>query len=67
VDLVRSSRPQARRPGALDEQIGLVERDAVAQVLDPVETSPRRTARHPGDVMSLLEQKLSQGRAIPAR
>ena len=57
VDLVRLGGAQRVPERALVEQIGLVERDPVAQVLDPFELLRRGPADHPVDRVALLEQQ----------
>src|SRR3954464_4901492 len=49
------------------EQVGLMERDAVAQVLDAFELLRRRAAHHAVHLIALLEQQLGQIRPILTR
>ena len=56
VDLVRLRRPQRVDERALVEQVGLVKRDPIAQVLDPLEALGRGATDHPVDLVALLEQ-----------
>ena len=66
VDLGRFRRAQRVDERALVEQVALVERDAVADVLDPLELLGRGAAHHAVDVVALLEQQLGQIGAVLA-
>ena len=66
VDLIGPRCPQRVDQRALVEQVGLVQRDLVAQMLDPVEALGRRAAHHAVDLVALLEQELGQVGAVLA-
>jgi hypothetical protein len=48
------------------EEITLVQRDAVSEMLDPVELLGRGTADHAVDLIALLEQQLGEVRTVLA-
>ncbi len=66
VDLLRFGGPHRVHERALVEQIALVQDDAVADVLDPVELLGRGATHHPVDVVPLLQQQLRQEGAVLA-
>ena len=67
VDLVRPAGAHRVDQRALVEQVALVQRDPVAQVLDALEPLGRGAAHHPVHLVALLEQQLGQVRAVLAR
>jgi len=60
VDLVGLRGPDRVDERALVEQVALVQRDALAQVLDAVELLRRRAADHAVDLVAVLEQQLRE-------
>ena len=60
VDLVRVGGAQRVDERAVVEQVALVERDPVAQVLDALELLGRGAADHAVDLVALLQQQLGQ-------
>ena len=64
VDLVGLGGAQRVDQRALVEQVALVQRDAVAQVLDALELLGRGAADHAVDLVALLEQQLGQVGAV---
>ncbi len=66
VDLGRLGRAQGVDERALVEQVALVQRDAVADLLDAVELLGRGTADHAVDLVALLEQQFGQVGAVLA-
>ena len=67
VDLVGLRGAQRVDERAVVEQVALVQRDAVAQVLDALELLGRRAADHAVDLVALLEQELGEVGAVLAR
>ena len=66
VDLIRLRRPQRIHERALVEQIGLMQRHAVAEMLDPLEPLGRRTPDKPMHVVPLVEQQFREVGAVLA-
>ena len=66
VDLVGLGGAQRVDERALVEQVALVQRDPVADVLDAVELLGRGAADHAVDVVALLEQQLGEVGAVLA-
>jgi hypothetical protein len=52
---------------ALVEQVALVQRDPIAQVLDALELLGRGAAHHAVDLVALLEQQIGEIGAVLAR
>ena len=66
VDLVRLGGAQRVDERALVEQVALVQRDPVAEVLDALELLGRGAAHHAVDLVALLEQQLGEVGAVLA-
>ena len=67
VDLIRPRRPQRVHQRTLIEQITLMQRDPITQMLDPLELLRRRTPHHPVHLITLLQQQLRQIRTVLTR